>query len=65
VRPRKCGFATLDLRACEGVVSQIEERVNTLAGELWQAWVDLNYRLGRDPSVHGCAEHVLYVGRKT
>lgn len=60
----ECGFTTLDLLACEGVISMIEEQVNTLSGELWQAWVALNYRLGRDPCVHGAAEHILYVGRK-
>ncbi len=58
------GFETLDLIACEGVVSMIEEQVNALSGELWEAWVELNYRLGKDPSVHGAAEHLLYVGRK-
>jgi ubiquinone/menaquinone biosynthesis C-methylase UbiE len=58
------GFETLDLVACEGVVSMIEEGINGLSGELWEAWVELNWRLGRDPSVHGAAEHLLYVGRK-
>ncbi len=51
----KEGFETLDLIACEGVVSMIEEMVNELADELWQAWVDLKYRLGKDPMVHGAA----------
>jgi len=45
------GFETLELIACEGVISMIEERVNALSGELWEAWVELNHRLGRDPSV--------------
>lgn len=58
------GFETLDLIACEGVVSMIDERINALTGEPWEAWVDLNYRLGKDPTVHGAAEHLLYVGRK-
>ncbi len=58
------GFETLDLIACEGVISMIEERVNELSGKLWEAWMELNYRLGKDPSVHGAAEHLLYVGRK-
>ena len=58
------GFETLDLIACEGVISMIEEKVNDLTGELWQAWVELNYRLGKDPTLHGAAEHLLYVGRK-
>ena len=59
------GFETVDLIACEGVVSMIEERINELSGELWEAWVELNYRLGRDPSLHGGAEHLLYIGRKS
>ena len=60
----RSGFETLDLIACEGVVSMIDDQLNELTGDLWQAWVDLNYQLGKDPSVHGAAEHVLYVGRK-
>lgn len=58
------GFETLDLVACEGVVSMIEEKVNELTGEAFEAWVELNYKLGRDPCLHGAAEHILYVGRK-
>jgi len=60
----KAGFETLDLVACEGIISMIEEKVNELTGELWEAWVELNYCLGKDPTVHGVAEHLLYVGRK-
>jgi ubiquinone/menaquinone biosynthesis C-methylase UbiE len=50
--------------ACEGVVSMIREKLNELDGEPWDYWVDLNYRLGKDPDAHGLAEHLLYVGRK-
>ena len=60
----RSGFETLDLIACEGVVSMIDDQLNELTGDLWQAWVELNYRLGKDPAVHGAAEHLLYVGRK-
>jgi hypothetical protein len=49
---------------CEGLVSQIEERMNELTGELWEAWVDLNYRAGQDPYLYGAAEHLLYIGTK-
>ena len=56
------GFQTLDLIGCEGLVSMIEEKLIPLEGELWEAWVDINYRLGRDPSIHGAVEHLLYVG---
>ena len=56
------GFSTLDIIGCEGVVSMIEEQINPLEGDLWEAWVDINYRLGKDPSIHGAVEHLLYVG---
>ncbi len=58
------GFESLDLIACEGIANKSEEQINQLSGELWETWADLNYELGRDPSVHGAAEHLLYVGRK-
>jgi len=58
------GFGTVDMIACEGVISMIEEKINALADEAFGIWVDLNYRLGKDSSVHGGAEHILYVGRK-
>jgi S-adenosylmethionine-dependent methyltransferase len=67
IRPlmEQAGFEAIDLVACEGVVSMIDEKLNELTGELWEAWVELNYLLGKDPTVHGAAEHLLYVGRKT
>jgi SAM-dependent methyltransferase len=66
VRPllEAAGFRLLDLIACEGVVSLIDELLAALTGEAWEAWVDLNYRLGRDPAVHGGAEHLLGVASK-
>ncbi len=57
------GFATVSAIACEGVISMIDEEINTFEGELWETWVDLNYLLGKDPTVHGAAEHILYVGK--
>ncbi len=57
------GFETRALVACEGVVSMIDQQLNQLSGKLWEAWVDLNYRFGHDPSVYGMAEHLLYVGQ--
>ena len=50
--------------ACEGVVSMIPDKINALEGQAWEHWVDLNYRLGKDPDTHGLAEHLLYIGRK-
>jgi ubiquinone/menaquinone biosynthesis C-methylase UbiE len=60
----KAGFATLDLIGCEGIIASNEEQVNQLTGEAWQAWVDLNYQLGTEPSLYGAADHLLYIGRK-
>lgn len=60
-----CGFTTLDLIGCEGITSMIEDQLNESTDDVWEAWVDLNYRLGKDPCTHGGTEHLLYVGRKT
>ncbi len=66
IRPlmEACGFRTLDMVAAEGIVGRIEERINDLEGELWDAWVDVNYQIGKDPTVQGAAEHLLYVGQR-
>jgi hypothetical protein len=50
--------------ACEGVVSMIRDKLVELEGEAWDRWMDLNYRLGKDPDTHGLCEHMMYVGRK-
>jgi hypothetical protein len=57
-------FQTINLIGCEGVVAGHESHVNQLEGELWEQWVDLNYRLGQEPSLYGAADHLLYVWRK-
>ncbi|MCP5099021.1 MAG: class I SAM-dependent methyltransferase [Chloroflexi bacterium] len=59
------GLSTLNLIGCEGVVSAVEEKVNQLTGADWDLWVDFNYRMGQEPSLHGAAEHLLYIGEKT
>jgi S-adenosylmethionine-dependent methyltransferase len=59
-----CGFRTLGMVGCEGVVSRIEDQVNELTGDMWEAWVDLNYNAGKDPYLYGAAEHLLYIGKK-
>lgn len=61
----RCGLQTLDLISCEGVVSMIDDKLNELTGEAWEAWVALNYTWAKDPAVLGMAEHLLYVGRKS
>lgn len=66
IRPfmERFGLTTLDLIACEGFTSMIEEKLNELTGEAWDVWAELNYRLGKDPANHGVAEHLLHVGLK-
>ena len=49
---------------CEGVVAGHESLINKLSGEAWERWVELNYRLGRDPATHGASDHLLAVGRR-
>jgi S-adenosylmethionine-dependent methyltransferase len=59
------GCQTLELIAAEGVMNKIDNHIVAEAkGDLWDAWIDLHYRLGKDPSLHGAADHLLYVGRK-
>jgi hypothetical protein len=61
---KRNGFEDLDLIGCEGAISMIEEKINELKGDEFDSWVNLNCRLGKDPSLHGAAEHLLYIGRK-
>lgn len=58
------GFTRLDLLGCEGVVVRNEEAVNALTGAAWEAWVEVNYRAGHEPSLYGASDHLLYVGQK-
>jgi ubiquinone/menaquinone biosynthesis C-methylase UbiE len=58
---QRAGFEILAVLGVEGLVSMIEAGVNVLSGQAWEAWVDLNYRVAPDPSIHGCVEHLLAV----
>ena len=60
----RAGFEVLSVLGVEGMVSVIEEGVNALAGAAWDAWVDLNHRLAKDPCIHGGVEHLLVVAHK-
>jgi hypothetical protein len=57
-------FRQTDLIACEPLVNEIEEAINATSGEVWNAWVDVLYRISKDPSIHGASGHLLYVGRR-
>jgi len=58
-----CGLHTLSILGCEGVLSGHEEGVNRMQGERFQAWVDFNYRIAKEPSLLGASDHILYIGR--
>jgi S-adenosylmethionine-dependent methyltransferase len=60
-----CGLQTLRLMGCEGVAAGHEEKINEFDGNAWQAWVELNYRLGQESSLYGASDHLLYIGEKT
>jgi len=60
----EAGFEVLTILGVEGLVSMIEAGVNALSGEAWDAWVELNYRVAADPSIHGGVEHLLVVAVK-
>jgi len=60
----RSGFEIVTILGVEGLVGRIEDGVNALSGPAWEAWVDLNYRVAADPSIHGGAEHLLVIALK-
>jgi S-adenosylmethionine-dependent methyltransferase len=58
------GFQTVDMIGCEGFVAEIENKLIGQSEEIWRVWENLNYRLCREPSLRGAADHLLYIGRK-
>jgi S-adenosylmethionine-dependent methyltransferase len=63
VRPllREAGYEVRALLGVEGLVSMIEGAVNALQGEAWERWVELNYRVADDATLHGGVEHLLAI----
>ena len=57
------GFEQLDLIHCEPLVCEMEDKINEAPDELHQQWLDLLYRLCRDPAIRAGGGHILYVGR--
>jgi S-adenosylmethionine-dependent methyltransferase len=60
----KMGCKTHAVIGVQSLVALNEELVNELQGEQFERWVDLNYRYGHDPVLHGTAVHMLYVGSR-
>jgi SAM-dependent methyltransferase len=58
------GFTVRTVLGVEGLSTLIDDKLNALQGEAWEAWVDLNYRAAADPSLHGASDHLLCVAEK-
>ena len=61
---KRAGLDVLTVLGVEGVASAREESINTLTGDAWKRWVDINYRIAHDPCTHGGVEHLLAVCRR-
>jgi len=63
IRPllRGAGYEVRAVLGVEGLVSMIEGQINALQGEAWERWVELNYRIASDATLHGGVEHLLAV----
>jgi len=61
---QRVGFEIVTILGVEGLVSMIEDGVNALSGQAWDAWGNLNYLVAAAPSIHGCAEHLLVIAFK-
>jgi ubiquinone/menaquinone biosynthesis C-methylase UbiE len=60
-----CGLQTINVLGVEGIVAGHEEEINKLKGPDWDKWVDMNYKLSLEPSLHGASDHILYIGMKS
>ena len=60
----RIGFNKHALVGVQCLVAGHEQAINELHGVQFERWVELNYRFGHDPSLHGAADHLLYVGQK-
>jgi hypothetical protein len=58
------GFQQVVLMNVEALAYELEEKINATPEELHRQWIDLLYRLCKDPAVLGTGGHLLYVGDK-
>ena len=56
------GFRQTDLLTCEPLIFEREDGINAAEDELHSTWIDLLYRLCREPSILGAGAHLLYAG---
>ena len=65
IRPfmERLGVHTVEMVGCEGVVAEVEERLNELPENDFARWVELNYSLGRRAELLAASAHILHIGR--
>jgi len=59
-------FKTLEMFACEGLSSHLQEATNNLykSRKRWKKWFDLIIKYSNEPSILGSTQHFVWVGRK-
>lgn len=60
---RDCGFEMLQMISAEGAVAYLDDGIQQLDTERWNAWVELNYRLGKQSDLYGAGIHLVYAGK--
>ena len=61
----ECGLEKLCLISAEDGVAYLDDEMNNLDDAEWEAWVDVNYRLSKEPELLGSGIHLVYAGRKS
>lgn len=62
----EAGMETIEIRALEGISSNLQEATNALAEHddgRWKRWLQILDHTQHDPAVVAMSEHILYVGR--
>jgi hypothetical protein len=58
------GISTLVLAGVEPAISASDQDYESLSDAHRQLWLDLLYRVSREPSMVASSRHLLYIGRK-
>jgi ubiquinone/menaquinone biosynthesis C-methylase UbiE len=61
---REGGFRMTTMCQCDALAYELEDELNTTTEQIRERWLDLLYKLSRDPSIMGGGGHILYVGEK-
>jgi S-adenosylmethionine-dependent methyltransferase len=60
----ECEFQLLSLHGLEVITGKPFDKINSIASDIWDAWVDLSLKLSTEPSLLGAADHIIYIGKK-